>query len=155
MAIKGGCEAYCTIFELFWMSILIGWCFKWMWWMHLSPSRIRPSSRNLMRQDTICFWFSFLSTLSMLNSCLYSLVIIPYGESCMLFFCPWAYVKVIRLLGLFLFMFIFMPCKLLLLFFFMSFPSLVDYIHIFNHVSLVPLAFDHSLSQLALRNLVM
>jgi len=91
---------WCMIFELLWMSISIGWCYKWMWQIHLTSSCVRPFSKSFMWQEANYFCFSILSTIFMPINYLCSLVIIPLEENCLLSLHLWTCVKVTRLLGL-------------------------------------------------------
>jgi hypothetical protein len=35
--LRVGVRQWCMVFELLWMSIVIGWCCKWMWQMLCVP----------------------------------------------------------------------------------------------------------------------
>lgn len=105
--LRASVKWWCMIFELLWMSIPIGWCYKWMWQIHLTPSCVKPFSKSFMWQEANYFCFSILSTIFMPINCLCSLVIIPLEENYLLSFHLWACIKVTRLLGFYLLLFIF------------------------------------------------
>jgi hypothetical protein len=85
-------------------------------------------------------------------NCLCSLVIIPLEENYLLSFHLWACIKVTRLLGfyLLLFIFVFRDCY----FSFVYFLLLADDTHILGLTSFVPFSFDHFAFELTLMGLV-
>jgi hypothetical protein len=94
------------------MSIPTGWCYKWMWRMHLTPY-IRPSSRSFVWWEANClcsFLFFFDAQQLPLFFCHHS----ANPKGCWLSFHLWAHVRVICLLGPFLFLLIFVLCEFFL-----------------------------------------
>jgi len=110
-----------TIFELLWIFTLSGWCHKWKWWTHLTPSHVWPSSRSFLWQEANWLYYSLLSIFLPNNFPSY-LFIIPLGESYLLFFCLWAWVKVIYSHAFFYSCPFSCFVGLFCCFFFMSFP---------------------------------
>jgi hypothetical protein len=70
------------VFELFKMSILIRWCYKWMSQMFSTPFQRESSFKNFKWQEVNCFNFPPLFGLFMPNRFPFSLATIPPWEIC-------------------------------------------------------------------------
>jgi len=88
-------KQWSIVFESFWMSTPIMWCFKWMLWIPSTPSYVRPSSKNFESQKASCISFS-PSYPFMPFDFFCSLVITPFWEICQSYqssFCLWACIE--------------------------------------------------------------
>jgi hypothetical protein len=112
-----GVRWWCMIFKLHWMSTSIKWCCKWTWQMFLTPSCIRPFSKNFVWQKISRFCVSLLCKFFMANNYPCCLGIIPSRDNFMFSFRLWACVKVTHSSSLFWLWLIFVPYEPLLLFF--------------------------------------
>lgn len=100
-------------FEIFQMSIPIGWYYRWMLQMLSTPYLVDHSFRNFMKQEANCFNYFHLCSLFMPNRFAFSSTTIPIWKICQPPTFQKACIKVIYSLDLFLCWPIFMDCGVL------------------------------------------
>lgn len=139
--LRADVKLWFMISKLLYMSISIGWCFRWTLLMPSTPFCVRSFSKNFGQQKANYHKFSLLFVLFTLWSFFYFLIIISFQEICPLSFPLLMCIKAIRppclffLLPTFVFYVFFGVLSLCL------FPSLVANTHIFSLVSFISFFF--------------
>lgn len=103
--LRVGVRLWLIISKLFWMSIPIGWCFRWTLWTSLTPFHIRPFSKSFGQQEAS--YHNFPPFVHVFNYALKSpffFIIIPLQDICFSSFCLLACTKAICLWSPFLFL---------------------------------------------------